>query len=111
MLLSIRPILPVLASVAILMLADGALSTTIGWRMTNAGASSVAVRAVTAAFFAGLIFGSFQCFRFIRGGRTLPLCDPWQGIHAPSNALVVKTPYCELKGPSFACSALPRRSG
>lgn len=66
MLQSIRPILPVLASVAILMLGNGALSTLIGLRMTNTGAGSLAVGAVTAAFFAGLTFGSFQCFRFIR---------------------------------------------
>lgn len=66
MLQSIRPILPVLASVALLMLGNGALSTLVGLRMTNTGASSVAVGAVTAAFFAGLTFGSFQCFRFIR---------------------------------------------
>ncbi|WP_127753302.1 MFS transporter [Devosia sp. 1566] len=66
MLRSIRPILPVLASVAILMLGNGALSTLIGLRMTNTGASSLAVGAVTAAFFAGLTFGSLQCFRFIK---------------------------------------------
>ncbi|WP_108397287.1 MFS transporter [Devosia submarina] len=66
MLQSIRPIIPVLASVAILMLGNGALSTLIGLRMTNTGASSIAVGAVTAAFFGGLTFGSLQCFRFIK---------------------------------------------
>lgn len=66
MLRSIRPIVPVLASVAILMLGNGALGTLIGLRMTNTGASSIAVGAVTAAFFAGLTLGSLQCFRFIK---------------------------------------------
>lgn len=65
MLTAIRPVLPVLFSVAFMMLGNGALGTLIGLRMANTGASSIAIGFVSAAFFAGLTLGSLQCFRFI----------------------------------------------
>ncbi len=58
-------ILPILVSVAFLMLGNGALGTLIGIRLSLAGAGPVAVGIVGAAYFAGLTVGSMQCFRLI----------------------------------------------
>lgn len=61
----IGPIIPILASVALMVLGSGALSTLIGIRLTGDGFGPVAVGIVTAAYYAGLTLGSLQCFRLI----------------------------------------------
>lgn len=62
----IAPILPILVSVALMILGSGALGTLIGIRLTGQGQGAIVVGVITAAYYAGLSLGSLQCFRLIK---------------------------------------------
>lgn len=62
----IGPIIPILVSVALMILGSGALGTLIGFRLAEGGQGAIVVGVVTAAYYAGLTLGSLQCFRLIR---------------------------------------------
>ena len=61
----IGPIIPILTSVALMILGSGALSTLIGIRLDANGYSPIAVGIVTAAYYTGLTLGSLQSTRLI----------------------------------------------
>ena len=61
----IGPIIPILASVALMILGSGALGTLIGIRLAGGGQGPLVVGVITAAYYAGLTLGSLQCFRLI----------------------------------------------
>lgn len=61
----IGPIIPILTSVALMILGSGALSTLIGIRLDAGGYGPVAVGVVTAAYYAGLTLGSLQSTHLI----------------------------------------------
>jgi len=63
---SLATLIPVLGSVAFLMLGNGVLGTLVALRLAEAGAGAVLIGLVSAAYFSGLTLGSLQGFRLIR---------------------------------------------
>ncbi|PWC89473.1 MFS transporter, partial [Azospirillum sp. TSH100] len=91
----VRSVASLLLGVACLMLANGALSTLIGLRLSATASGATAVGMITAAFYAGLTLGSLYAHRIItRVGhiRAFAAFASVVSVAALSHALFVDAP-------------------